>query len=404
MTVRAVVGRVAGALALAGAAVVGMASPAAAATTVTVTSPRDNAVITDTSSPQLSGHVDSDAFVCSIDLVVRPTAGQSAMPQKITISLQPNGGSTASRSADFQWAPVLPMNGGWRLTVIAHTLPDPFCQVGTPGDTSFDRSFALAVAPAAPTGLKSTVAGAPDRHVDLAWNPNPETDITGYGVFRVAKGSTCAAPTPSDRIATVDAASKPAYSDVFGSADPGGTYCYTIEAVRPGATTDTVVLSSPSTADEAAVAAPAGLAGGAAGEGGSGTGAGDGAGGQAGGASAGGAAPSVAGGLDLSRFGALEQQAAKGAANASRSTKLPPLPDGTFDPKLPFKPGSAPTEDGEQALPGETVTSVHGGDNADRVRGLAAVAAGLVALVVAGHLVLLRREVKRTPVLDAVEP
>ena len=379
-----------------------MAAPASAATTVSITSPQDKAVMTTSDTPTIRGDADSDEYVCSIDLSVTPKGGQPAPTQTTTIDLVPNGGGrTASRTAQFTWAPALPVNGPYALTATAHTMPDPFCRLGQDHVATGTRSFALAVPAAAPTGVNAVPTA--DRHVDVTWAPNPEPDLSGYGVFRVARAdaaSPCPTAADPDRIATVAPSPKPAFTDTFGSADPGGVYCYTVEAERPGADPKkSVVLSAPSATHEVSVppSDPAAAAGGASSDG---AGAGSGAGAPAGG---GGAAPSGSG-LDLSNLSALQSKAKAAGAGKKPHTGLAPLPDGTYDPKLPFQAAPAQEDGADQPLVGTTLTEVGGSDHSGRVRTAAAVAASLVVFVVLGHLMLLRREVRRVPILDTVEP
>ena len=80
--------------------------------------------------------------------------------------------------------------------------------------------------PSAPTGLIATPVPAEDTltaHIDLSWAINPETDLTGYNVYRSEKAGVSGTRLNPQLLPT------PAFRDM--NAVPGQSYYYTVTAV-----------------------------------------------------------------------------------------------------------------------------------------------------------------------------
>ena len=80
--------------------------------------------------------------------------------------------------------------------------------------------------PNAPTGLIATPVPAEDNlgaHIDLSWAINPETDLTGYNVYRSEKAGVSGTRLNPQLLPT------PAFRDM--NAVPGQSYYYTVTAV-----------------------------------------------------------------------------------------------------------------------------------------------------------------------------
>ena len=84
--------------------------------------------------------------------------------------------------------------------------------------------------PLAPTGLVSVPGGgfgsAPS--IDLSWQPNGETDVTGYNVYRSDRGSSGSDHNPFTLL-TPQPVATPSYEDK--TAQPGQLYVYRVTAV-----------------------------------------------------------------------------------------------------------------------------------------------------------------------------
>jgi hypothetical protein len=77
--------------------------------------------------------------------------------------------------------------------------------------------------PAPPSGLQAVFSGENQQpFIDLIWNPNAESDLAGYNVFRHEGGS------PTVKINS-DLVKLPAFRDV--NVSPGRKYYYSISAV-----------------------------------------------------------------------------------------------------------------------------------------------------------------------------
>jgi len=77
-------------------------------------------------------------------------------------------------------------------------------------------------APAAPTGLRATAVSSSE--IDLTWNPNGESDLSRYDVYRAS-----ASGGPYAKIGSVSKSSSPKYADT--GLKPSTTFYYEVRAV-----------------------------------------------------------------------------------------------------------------------------------------------------------------------------
>lgn len=256
-------------------------------------------------------------------------------------------------------------------------------------------SYVVNAPPVAPTGLAASYDNAA-RKVNLVWNTNNrEPDLIDYVVLRQINGD-----TPSV-IATVTSAS---YTDT--DTGNGGSFDYSVVAERAG--TNGAVASEPSTPASASVPPPPTpttstdpAAGGPPGPGGTTS-----------------TTKLIAPGLkppsnytpsklDLSQFAAAlnAAKAKHGGTGDNGGITASSEADNGYKSQLPYgsaAPNANSSEDGPQAASAPlTRASANGKDN---VRTAAAVAGGLLAIVLAMHGMWLRAEVKRAGLLEAVEP
>ncbi|MDQ1394980.1 MAG: hypothetical protein QOG64_239 [Acidimicrobiaceae bacterium] len=371
-----------------------MAGPAPAAPapgSSTFTAPRAGETVA-TSNPHVAVHVDvTPNCIRTLHLELLSLADPK---NPVPVDRRDLGGDDKS-SADFSWTASLGnkgVNGAYRFTARADVLL--LCNdQGDPGTYDADPvDFKIAAPPAAPTGVRAKPAA--DRSVTLSWNANTEPDLTGYTVYRTA--SNAAGCVPPGTVDAIGGASETAYTDRLDPNDPGGPVCYYVTAARRGADdASPAVLSGyskwasvtlPPADPNGASSAPGGSAAGSSGSSGS---------------------PGTPGGAaGISGFSGGSISGSSNKASARPQVAQPPDPG--FNPNLPFQ-GANDKEDGAgdpaavaAAVPPSGALPLRGASSTDRVRTLGAFAGGLVAAVVLGHLLLLRREVKRGAPLEAV--
>jgi hypothetical protein len=312
-------------------------------------------------------------------------------------------GTTSAFTAQFpNGPPAITRNGTYAIHVTATETPNAKAQgclgqgsliLPCPADhsTSAGSSAPIALQPAAVKGLTVSPPDA-TRAVTLKWDANPEPDIIEYVVYRQAPGEKVASPIGATTATTATDLKPPA---------EGGKVAYTVAAVRAGVSGKTdpqscgvdlsgCVLGGQATAqsvdvpvDPAAATSntPNTLANGT---------------------------PAAVPNLAANGPGpALPVPIVPGVhLNGAKSLGAGPPPtlaDGTFAPTLPFQPGSA--NDKEEGPPDAVVSQV-GRQLAGNGRSrpfLLWPAAALLVVVLAMHLLWLRREVNRKPT-DGLAP
>lgn len=370
-----------------------------------ITGPSDGAVLTET-RPTISGSFSHSAdpitgsgTVDQVSVIMRSLKGYGSWTAP---TFQGNGGSTLN----FTWqAPSLAYNGPYEAQAQAQGRHQLDAAQQTSGISV--RRFSLAVPPAAPTGLTSSVVRA-KQQVNLTWNRNPEPDTLGYDVQRQASGA-----STWKSIGQVTTTSS---TDVVP--DPG-TWKYRVIAVRAGATDTEGVTSEPSALTTATVEPPptttsttaSRTGGGSGGSGDSGTGgsgsdqggdAGSGGSSASGGSAGTNAAIARAGRVDLSGFASL-LDANRRLLQTAPTTEYDP----GYDESLPFKPldqdemGTDTAAGGQSVELGYTRTRVT--DDAAQRRKMAYFAGSLLAFVLAMHGWFLRSEIRRQEELEAID-
>jgi hypothetical protein len=351
------------------------------------TSPSGDAPLT-TASPAVAGTANVTGCVSGIDLAIAPLDSQTAPGTNPHVQLSGNGRSSQS----FTWpapAPVLPENGHYLATATVHYRPiGAIGCLGQESTVTLQQPFSLAVPPAPPAHVAAAPAGT-GRDVAVTWDPPSEPDLVGHLVTRAPGSSPCPdVPPPGASTVGTDQAS---FTDTPPPADGAASFCYWVQAVRRGATTDKTVTSSASRPATAALA-PAAVAAPPAGPTPT--------------PAASPAPPESASPAPSQIADVAAQQAASKefatlvnrAARAAPATTTPTDPDTGFTRTLPFHATATAAGDvsnGAGAAVSVAAPVDAGSDHSD-LTALAAVAGGLVVLVVAGLLLLLRREVYRS--------
>lgn len=364
------------------------AAPAARAdgqVTVNLSRPAEGSTLSSAPAVQgdysVQGDNDHLAGVDTVQLTVAATGGQPA-----SASTTPCGQGACGTSGTFSWTADVAYNGPYRVEVRVDWHEVTASQEQS---TTLSHRFDLAVPPAAPTGVKAAY-DASAHAVNVTWTRNREPDMLFYVVQREDPGS-----SQSSDIGRAD--QPPSSASTVGFRDTslpgGGRYAYQIVAVRKGADPNdpqSGVSSSRSAPAGATVDGPPAPGGSGDGTGGAGSGS------VSGTAGSGGSAPVIsgAGAVDPSKFASL--QSSPLALPAPKVTPPPQLqlPDGTFDPTLPF---TTTTTDGELGADDAQVAAPGGHLGAARTNGqralLVSVAAGAIVLMLAFHLRWLTRRV-----------
>ncbi|MGH9126706.1 MAG: hypothetical protein ACRDZ8_18550, partial [Acidimicrobiales bacterium] len=136
------------------------------------------------------------------------------------------GATTGGGSTSFSFAPAVAYNGPYSVAVTmsgaCHTLLGLPCSA--PPSASASTSFVMAVPPAPPAGVKTTVNS--DDTVTVSWNASPEPDLIGYQIQREGPGSPSWTVVNRFTAATV-------WTDT--NTTGSGFYSYEVFAIRPGA-------------------------------------------------------------------------------------------------------------------------------------------------------------------------
>jgi hypothetical protein len=255
---------------------------------------------------------------------------------------------------------ALPYNGHYKATVttsslLASALVDEAC-AGTPDN---EQEFFMGVSPVPPTGVNAGVK-PPQQGVVVSWEKNPEPDVVRYRVLR-AKGADV-------KFEPVLETARTSFTDV-GTAG-GGEFRYQVIALRRGAKADDPLLASDPSAPsgKVVVAAPAPPP--------PGTG-----------------IPTLTGPRTVTRSSPPPRPQYITPGETGFSETLPF--DGTVPPQVIEEPGDL------AAVPVEGLRSEEA--QSDRKRSLALLAAGLLATVLALHLLWVKSEVDREP-LEVLNP
>lgn len=350
--------RAGAAAALVGALIVtGLASPAGAEAVITVTGPAEGAVL-DRSTVSITGRIEVGALSTIKEAVL--TLGDARFDARCTQS--PCG---------FTWAPSLPRNGRYEVTVAA---VEQTLVVEGPR-TTLTRKFVVDAPPAKPVLDAPKVTEG--RTVELSWSRNTEPDMLFYAVFRKDPGGT--AFTPVGTVKQPESGAAVSFTDATTTLN-GGDFAYQVVAVRKGGTKPETA-SAPSAVRTAVVPVPpttTTLA-------------------PAPGAPAAGATTTTvkagaAAGTDLSGFLAARSQVAP-----TRPPTILEPPDTGFEGDLPFGavPPGQDLEEGEaEAVVPNTDRSTASIVSLEDGRPLVPVAAGLVLLLLALHLRVLNRRLR----------
>jgi hypothetical protein len=140
---------------------------------------------------------------------------------KVAVELPLDAALTSFLDHNFEWE----KRYTYRATIVTliHREAGPEAQVE--GDDTPEVSvFAHDIfPPAPPSGLQAVFSGENQQpFIDLIWNPNAESDLAGYNVFRHEGGS------PTVKINS-DLVKLPAFRDV--NVSPGRKYYYSVSAV-----------------------------------------------------------------------------------------------------------------------------------------------------------------------------
>jgi len=305
--------------------------------------------------------------ITGVDLTVSPTGPTGGSPVTKNGCDVASSGACNSPQITFEWQiPALAYNGPYVVGATGRYC-DPLLCLNPESASAEPVEFRLGAEPSAPTELR-TEPGA-DRSVIVSWARNGEPDMLYYALFRKDPGGEFRRVGGN---VTHPASGRPTFTDTSVSGTNGGDFAYKVFAVRNGPSGDAdgptkvsrasaersvTVAAPPTTTTPGDPNAPTTLPAGQ--------------------------------GVDISSF--LSGQA---PALASPAPIFLDLPDTGFGDTLPF--GSLPDE----AEPGEEDAVLpetpRQRELAEFKRGrpLIPVAAGLILLVLAGHVRLLNVRIK----------
>ncbi len=281
-------------------------------------------------------------------------------------------GDCGTGNVSFTWEiPELTYNGPYVVEATGKYCDIVGLGCGSPGSASVEPiTFRLGVEPAAPTDLRLQTGD--DRNVEVSWARNGEPDILYYALFRKDPGGDFRRLGSDIR---QPASGRPTFTDTSAAATSGGDFAYKVVAVRRGFTGDekSTKLSTASGERTISVVPPPTT-----------TNPGD---------PPGGPVTTVAGqGVDIGAF--LSGQA---PTLPSPGPIFLDLPDTGFGDTLPFGTFPDEAEPGEEDAVLPTTPRQRQVAEFKRNRPLVPVAAGLILLVMAGHVRLLNVRTKAAP-------
>lgn len=388
-----------------------VAAPARAATPdVTFTSPTPSQVVTTMDFTfQATARQHNGNLVGNIDVTIASTQGhgQNVFPSHATNNAEQ---ATVTQNLTLIW------NGAYETTLKVGGKRDILDN--DTGQRTYTSAFTVDAPPATP----ATVTAAKDsktRVVTVSWPANSEPDMVGYEVQKESPTGKWTAFAVTDRTTVTDES----------TATKGGTYRYQVRALRQSAQAGRLnpsPYSSPAVVTVPAPPAPSttttqpptggdpddddGGGGTTTTETNGGTGGGTEAGRGGGGTSgssrrSSGPGLSPTGKVDLSDFSALLAQQGKQAAAGGAA---PSEDDGTFEASLPFKSrtgtGAGAGADDEGEGEGEALGEEPASDGNGNPQALGFLAGGLLATVLAMHVMWVRSEVHRAEALEILTP
>jgi hypothetical protein len=216
---------------------------------VNISKPASNAVES-TSTPSVEGRITladpSHGKITSVQIRMTSSNGHTTTTFPVTPQPPSSGQQTEwTFSGSVPSSSSLAWNGPYQVVATA-TEDDS----GTPhSGTSSPVNFAEGVAPQVPSGV-SAAKDADGRAATVSWQANPEPDILGYEVQRAsANGSDWSTVSPSPRVTDTN------YRDT--TVQQGSDYQYSVIAIRSGAQAGQTISSGRS-AWSSTVAPPAG--------------------------------------------------------------------------------------------------------------------------------------------------
>jgi hypothetical protein len=323
-----------------------------------------------------------------------PATVPAGAPEPVPTSAPLINGKCAANTAstfvtcDFPFpAPLLDnkflLNGSYQVTGSAQ---DCVLSLNCTQGTGTHPAFPIANPPTAPTNVKSELA-ANNSAVKISWTPSPEPDVTGYQVLRADGSVAC-------QLAMVPVPEEYACTD---TPTKDGSYAYYVVAHRWAPGYSTAVKDQPASKASETTKAVAVV----------GTSANTTTtvpGGGTGNLGPPGFTGKVTPGKTLAPgAGANGLKIAPGSP-AVVVPDTPTTPDPGFSPSLPYgaKPPQDPGTITADPSPLAAPVAPHKGKTS--VGTIAVVGAGLLIGVIALHGLWLRSEVRRTPVLEVLEP